>query len=154
MPSRDSVYVVENSEAQRINIGVTTNAVKGRLKDVNDIWLGRKGTCQICGGRLVLFEGRIPPHVKRGIDGCSGKWASTLEMDSLLAERYLASLKDQPGALSGVELGSVTRRIRRLERLLGLPRHSERAAGYWTIAAAFVTECAGEVERLSHSFFG
>ena len=150
--SRDFVYVLENPEAQRVKSGVTTNAVEGRLKDVNDMWSGRKGTCQICGGRLVLFEGRIPPHVKSGIDGCPGTWAPPLEMDSLLAERHLANLKDRLRALSGDELGSDTRRIRRLERLLRLPRHAARAVGYWSLAAAFVTERAGEVELLAHSF--
>jgi hypothetical protein len=148
---RGFVYVLENPEAQRVKIGVTSNAVEGRLQDVNDMWLGRKGTCQICGGRLVIFRGRMPPHVKSGI-ACNGKYAPPLEMDSVLAERHLASLKDHLRALSGVERGSVTRKIRRLERLLGLPRHSAQAVGFWTIAAAFITECAGEVELLSHSF--
>jgi hypothetical protein len=148
---RGFVYVLENPEAQRVKIGVTINTVEGRLQEVNDMWLGRKGTCQICGRRLVILRGRIPPHVKSGIR-CPGKYAPPLEIDSLVAERHLATLKDRLSALSGVERGSVTRMIRRLERLLGLPRHSAQAFGYWTISAAFATECAGEVELLTHSF--
>ena len=148
---RGSVYVLENAEAKRVKVGMTTNPVELRLRDVNDMWLGRKGTCQICGGRLVMFRGRIPPHVKSGIL-CPAKYAASLETDSVLAERHLANLKDRLGALSGTELGSVTRMIHRLERAIALPRHAARAVGHWTIATAFVTDYAGEVELLSHSF--
>ena len=58
---RGSVYILENPEAQRVKMGMTTNAVELRLREVNDMWLGRRGTCQICGGRLVLSAAKFPP---------------------------------------------------------------------------------------------
>lgn len=48
-----AVYIFENPKAQRVKVGVSTSSVGSRLSDVNDMWLGRKVTCQICGGRLV-----------------------------------------------------------------------------------------------------
>ena len=55
------VYIFENSKAQRVKVGMTINNVVGRLSDVNDMWLERKVTCQICGGRLVnIEEYRVP----------------------------------------------------------------------------------------------
>ena len=54
------IYVFENSDAQRVKVGMTgigVNNVGDRLRDINDMWLERKVTCQICGGRLVNIGG-------------------------------------------------------------------------------------------------
>jgi hypothetical protein len=82
------VYVFENSKAQRVKVGMTgigANTVEDRLRDVNDMWLERKVTCQICGGRLVNIGGLVPQHVKSGIR-CRGGRALPLEKDVALAE--------------------------------------------------------------------
>lgn len=61
-----AVYILENAQAQRVKVGMTAigvNDVADRLRDVNDMWLGRKVGCQICAGRLVNAGGRVtcPP---------------------------------------------------------------------------------------------
>ncbi len=58
-----SVYILENEKAQRVKVGVTTNNVALRLRDVNAIWLNKKVTCQICGSRrLANGLGLLPTH--------------------------------------------------------------------------------------------
>jgi hypothetical protein len=82
-----AVYILENLKAQRVKVGMTSigvNDVVDRLRDVNDMWLERKVTCQICGGRLVNVGERVPQHVKSGI-GCPGGNALPLEKDVALA---------------------------------------------------------------------
>src|SRR2546427_2988619 len=103
-----AVYIFENSKAQRVKVGMTINNIAGRLGDVNDMWLERKVTCQICGGRLVNMGGNVPQHVVSG-RGCPGGYALPLEKDIALAESHLGDLKDRLGELSGNEKGSVTR---------------------------------------------
>ena len=51
-----AVYVFENSKAQRVKVGMTgigLNNVGDRLRDVNDMWLERKVTCQRTLGQSV-----------------------------------------------------------------------------------------------------
>jgi hypothetical protein len=67
-----AVYIFENAEAQRVKVGMTSigvNDVVERLRDVNDMWLQRKITCQICGKHTSSFGGSVPHHVVSGI-GC------------------------------------------------------------------------------------
>src|SRR5438309_12033029 len=112
------IYVFENSDAQRVKVGMTgigVNNVGDRLKDVNDMWLERKVTCQICGGRLVNIGGHVPQHVVSGI-GCPGGNALPLERDMALAESHLENMTNLLTELSGSEKGSVTRKIRTLAK--------------------------------------
>ena len=54
-----AVYIFENSKAQRVKVGMTgigVNNVVDRLRDVNDMWLERKVSCQICGKRIFRFK--------------------------------------------------------------------------------------------------
>ena len=148
-----AVYILENSKAQRVKVGMTGNFtvdVVDRLRDVNNKWLGINATCQICGGRrLINASGLIPQHVVSGID-CSGGNALPLEKDVALAESYLENIKNRRNELSGNEKGSVTRIIKTLEKRIELHRYCERPTGMWQLSTAFYTECAGEVESLSH----
>ena len=57
-----AVYIFENSKAQRVKVGMTVNDPIDRLCDVNDMWIERKVTCQICGLRLVNIGGHVPHH--------------------------------------------------------------------------------------------
>src|SRR5687767_10301221 len=148
-----AVYIFENSKAQRVKVGMTINNVAGRLSDVNDMWLGRKVTCQICGGRLVIIEGHAPHHVKSGIR-CPGGNALPLEREVALAESHLENLKNRLIELCGSEKGSVTRQIKTLEKRIGLYRHYDRTVGAWQLSTAFYTECAERVELLSHEILG
>src|SRR5688500_3282964 len=103
-----AVYIFENPEAQRVKVGMTAigvNDVADRLRDVTDMWLERKVTCQICAGRLLNVGGRVPHHVKTGIR-CPGGDASPLEKDVALAESYLEHMKNRLSELSGSERGS------------------------------------------------
>lgn len=144
-----AVYIFENPKAQRVKVGVSTSSVASRLSDVNDMWLGRKVTCQICGGRLVNIAGYVPQHVVSG-RGCSGGGALPLEKDVALAESHLVFMKDRLSALSGTEKGSVTKIIKTLEKRIALYRHYVRPVGAWKFSTAFYTECAEQVELLSH----
>jgi hypothetical protein len=144
-----AVYVLENSVAQRVKVGMTINKVVDRLGHVNDMWLQRKVTCQICGGRLVGVSGRVPRHVVSG-RGCSGGDVLPLERDVSLAESHLEGMKASVDALFGSEKGSVTRKIKTLERRIVVYRNRERTVGAWQVRVAFHTRCAEQVELASH----
>jgi hypothetical protein len=145
------VYILVNVDARRVKVGTTTNDPADRLRAVNDMWHGRTGTCQICGGRLVITaRGQIPWHVVSG-RRCIGGLASPLEKEVALAERYLSSMQRRLGDLSGVEKGSVGRKIKTLERRIATYRRLPGAEGTWQLSAAIYTERAGEVELLSHA---
>lgn len=146
---RGHVYILENTEAQRVKVGMTINTVDSRLDDVNDMWLGRTVTCQICGGRLVNVLGLVPQHVVN-MRGCPGENALPLERDIALAELRLRDMKDRHGELSGSERGSVTRMIKTLEQRVERYRHYERPVGVWQFSVGFYTACAEQVELLSH----
>jgi hypothetical protein len=146
------VYVFENSEAQRVKVGMTgigVNHVEDRLRDVNDMWLERKVTCQICGGRLVNIGGLVPQHVKSGIR-CQGGRALPLEKDVTLAESYLANMKNRLSDLCDSEKGSTIRIVNTLEKRIERYRHHNRQVGKWQFRVAFYTEGVAEVESLSH----
>ncbi len=148
-----AVYIFENSKAQRVKVGMTimsTSNVVDRLRDVNDKWLERKVTCQICGGRrLVNIEGLVPQHVISG-RGCPGGDALPLEKDVTLAESYLENMKNRLSELSGSEKGLATRIVNNLEKRIERYRHHNRPVGEWQFRVAFYTECAEQVELLSH----
>ena len=109
------IYVFENSEAQRVKVGMTGigfNNVGDRLRDVNDMWLERKVTCQICGGRLVNVRGLVPEHGRY----CPGGRALPLEKDVALAESYLKNIRSRLNELVDTEKGSATRIANTLEK--------------------------------------
>jgi hypothetical protein len=147
-----AVYILENSEAQRVKVGMTSigvNDVVERLRDVNDMWLQRKITCQICGKHTISFGGSVPHHVVSGI-GCPGGNALPLEKDVVIAESHLEILKSRLSEMAGTEKGSVTRKIRTLEMRIEKFRHYNRPIGHWQFRVAFYTENVAEVEVLSH----
>ena len=151
---RGAVYILENPKAQRVKVGMTAigvNDVADRLRDVNDMWLERKVTCQICAGRLVNVGGRVPHHVKSG-DGCPGGDALPLEKDVALAESYLEHMRNRLSGLSGNEKASATRIVNTLEKRIERYRHHSRPVGEWQFRVAFYiyTEGVAEVESLSH----
>src|SRR5882724_9336520 len=120
-----AVYIFENTKAQRVKVGMTAigvNDVADRLRDVNDMWLERKVTCQICGKRSVNIAGHVPHHVVSGT-GCPGGNALPLEKTVATAELHLESMKTRLSRLSGTEKGSVTRRIETLARRIERYRH-------------------------------
>lgn len=146
------IYVFENSQAQRVKVGMTgigVNNVGDRLRDVNDMWLERKVTCQICGGRLVNVGGLVPEHVKSGIT-CSGGRALPFEKDVALAESHLANIRSRLEGLVATEKGSATRIVKTLEKRLERYRHHNQQTGTWEFSVAFHTEGVAEVESLSH----
>jgi len=153
-----AVYILENSKAQRVKVGMTINDITDRLRSVNDMWLGLKVTCQICGGRRLVNErgrppvnkrGLVPQHIVNGI-GCPGEGALPLEKDIALAESHLDNMKNHLSELSGSEKGSITRQINTLTKRIGLYRHWEQPVGIWQFSTAFYTKSADLVESLSH----
>ena len=146
----EAVYILENPKAQRVKVGMTINDVTDRLGSVNDMWLERKVTCQICGGRrLVNKRGLIPKHVISGKD-CPGGDELPLEKDVTLAESHLDNMKNSLSKFSGSEKGSITRIVRNLEKRIGLYQNHDQVVGMWQISTVFYTECAEQVELLSH----
>jgi len=147
-----AVYIIENSKAQRVKVGMTgigLNNVVDRLRDVNDTWLERKVSCQICGGRLVNVGGRVPHHVVSG-KGCPGGAALPLEKNVAMAESYLENMKSRISELSSTEKGSVSRKIKTLEKRIERYRHHNRPAGEWQFRVAFYTEGVAEIELRTH----
>jgi hypothetical protein len=144
-----AVYIFENLEARRVKVGMTINDVAARLEAVNDMWLGRKVTCQICGGRRFVCKGLVPQHVLSG-SSCPGGEALPLEKDVALAQSHLEQMRTQLDELSDSAKGSVTRKIKTLEKRIELYRQHERPAGEWQFRVAYYTECAEQVELLSH----
>ena len=146
------VYVFENSKAQRVKVGMTgigVNNVDDRLRDVNDMWLERKVTCQICGGRLLNIGGLVPQHVKSG-KRCPGGCALPLEKDVALAKSYLENTKNRLGGLADSEKGSATRIVNTLAKRIERYRRHNRQVGEWEFRVAFYTEGVAEVKSLSH----
>jgi hypothetical protein len=153
---RGAVYILENIEAQRVKVGMTINDVALRLRDANDMWLEHKITCQICGGRrlakLNVFAPRLlPKHVVSGIN-CPGGNALPLEGDIKLAQAHLENLRLRVGEVSSREKGSLIRKINTLEERIRLRSQHCRAVGTWKIGTVYHTECAEQVELLSHEF--
>jgi hypothetical protein len=117
---RGIVYVFENSQVKRVKVGMTgigVNSVSDRLRDGNDMWLERKVTCQICGGRLVNVGGFVPNHVAVA-KNCLGGAAPPLERDVGLAASYLESMRSRSIELHGTERGSIVRRLELWKREL------------------------------------
>lgn len=149
-----AVYILENSEAQRVKVGMTINDVASRLRDANDMWLEHKLTCQICGGRRLAPVFGSPPrimprHVVSGVD-CPGGNALPLEADDALAKAHLEKMNLSLSSVSGRQKISTVRRINTLEGRLGLRRLHSRGVGKWQINTVFYTKCAEQVELLSH----
>src|SRR6266699_2759379 len=134
-----AVYIFENAKAQRVKVGMTINNVVDRLAHVNDMWLGRKVTCQVCGGRLVNIGGHVPQHGGSG-RGCPGGNALPLERDMALAESHLQNMTNLLSELSGSEKGSVTRRIRTLAKRI------DKEAPFGEVFCCSVSEATEAVE--------
>lgn len=148
-----AVYIFENLKAQRVKVGVTimsTTTVEDRLRDANDKWLEKKATCQICGGRrMVNIKGLVPQHVVSG-NRCPGGNALPFEKDVTLAESYLENMNNRLCELSGVEKNSTTRIVNNLKKRIEKFRHYNGPVGAWQFKVAFYTECAEQVELLTH----
>jgi len=150
--SHGEVYIFENPEAQRVKVGMTgigVNSVLDRLRDVNYMWLGRKVTCQVCGGRLVNVGRLVPRHVKSGID-CPGGNALPLEKDVTLAQSHRESIIVRLGHLSGIEKASAIRIANTLEKRIEKFRNFRPPIGEWKFGIVFFTNGIAEVESISH----
>jgi len=144
------VYILENKKAKRVKVGMTINHATDRLQDVNDKWSNKKATCQICGGRrLVNIERLIPKHVVSG-NSCPGGGKPPLEKDVTLAKSHLNSIKNHLVGLSGAEKGSATRIVNNLKNRIEKYQHHNEPVGVWQVHTVFYTECAEEVELMSH----
>lgn len=145
-----AVYIFENPKAQRVKVGVTVNDVVHRLRAINQVWLERKVTCQICGARFLdRREGQVPEH-GGSVPGCPGGGKLALEKDVAVAESYLENMKRDLSELSGSKKGSVARRIKTLAKRIELYRDYEGIVGSWRLSTTFYTESAGRVESLAH----
>lgn len=155
-----AVYIFENAKARRVKVGVTgatINYVLGRLRDVDIKWSSKKATCQVCGApRLASKDGLMPQHaglMPQFVDSrriCLGANELPLEKDVRIAESHLERLKQALHKLSGSEKGSVARQTKTLEKRIELYRDYQQPEGIWQFSTAFYTDCAGQVELLTH----
>ncbi len=147
---KGTVYILENSEAKRVKIGVTINNPNERLKDVNRMWLGTKGRCQVCGNRRLLeLNGLMPKHVLSG-KHCSGSHALPIESDKTVAIEELKSLEDELKKIQGKSKGSAVKRINSLAKLIDDQQDVQRLTGSWSLRASFNSEIAYQVEEIVH----
>ena len=147
-----SVYVLVNLTAGRTKVGMAgigVNDVADRLRDINDMWMGRKITCQICGGRLVNAGGLTPAHVKCG-RACPGGSVPPLEQSVAVAEQHLVETQSRINALAGAEKGSAVRIAKTLMQRIEKYRHYVQPVGEWRFCVAYFTEGVAEVESLTH----
>ena len=153
---RGTVYILENPAAERVKVGMTINAVELRLRDANAMWLERKITCQICGARrlakITYPKPRVMPLHSTSGSICPGGNAQPLEHDTSLAWKHLENLRIRAEMLKGSEKASITRQINKLDERLTLRSQHKRAVGKWSIATVYNTDCAEQVELLSHEY--
>jgi hypothetical protein len=139
-----TVYILENAEAKLVKVGVTINNPNDRLIDVNRMWLGIKGICQVCGNRRLLnARGLMPKHVL-SMRHCTGSEAPPIEKDITLAEQELNKYKQHKINSSSA------RRIQSLEKLINAYRDAPLRVGVWTLHSAFKTNNAYVVESIAH----
>jgi hypothetical protein len=146
---KGAVYILANPEAGRVKVGMTTNSPELRLKDYNDIWWGKKVTCQICGGRVFNMGRRIKKHRAQSRD-CPGGGQLPIERDVALAEAHLHELERRARGLPGSQRSSVTRKINKLKERIERYRYYEPPVGDWSLDTSFFTESAEWVEQLAH----
>ena len=139
------VYVFENSKAQRVKVGMTgigVNNVGDRLRDANDMWLGRRS--------LARFVEDVWSTSGALFLNMPGGRALPLEKDVALAASYLQNVRSRLNELVDSEKGSATRIANTLEKRLERYRHRNRQVGTWQFRIAFFTKGVAEVESLSH----
>lgn len=147
-----SVYVLENPTAERVKVGMTgigVNDVADRLRDVNDMWLDRRVTCQVCGRRIKKVEGLVPPHPTYG-NHCPGSNALPLEESVQIATTQLANILSAVDSLKGNEKASATRRAKTLAQRVRRYSNRARVEGEWRFYVAYYTDGPWEVEALVH----
>lgn len=139
-----SVYILENVEANLVKVGVTVNNPNERLLDVNRMWLGLKGICQVCGNRRLLdTEGFIPKHVV-SLRHCIGSNLLPVEKDISFVSQQLSECMDNSQKILN------SRRVRSLEKLIELHKNAPKRVGIWTLKKTFKSKCAYEVESIAH----
>lgn len=149
--SDGKVYILENQDAKLVKVGMSNHDVVSRRIDVNQIWLGTKGTCQGCGVRLHLKRLNnhrfIPTH-----GTCVGGNSFPLEKDSTLAKAILEEMRVNNRLLVGSEKASNSRKINKLEERIKKFEALEKRIGVWKINTVYYIDQAEEVESLTHKF--
>lgn len=147
------VYILENPEAGLVKVGMTNNEVENRRIEVNQMWLGTKGTCQICGVRIqvkrINHQRLIPKHVISG-GPCPGGNYLPLEKDTTLAKAHLEKMRTNHVELTGNVMGSNTRRINTLEERIKRFEAFDKRLGVWKINTVYYTDNAENVELRTH----
>ena len=125
------LYILENTTVGLVKIGATINSPHGRLLEINRMWLGEKGLCQICNcWRVLKDKRRMPPHVLGGMP-CGGSNHPPLHIDTKHAEQEVAILQDEL-------LTELSDKIPVAKKINGLKKRIEffktfKAEGEWTL---------------------
>jgi len=151
-----SVYIFENTEAERVKVGTTgcnRYEVSRRLETINEMWEQTRCTCPICGAKVRLtFKDLIGQHYVSGIS-CQGAGNPPLERDISVAEEYLKELEDNHSQLVGAEKCSNTKRIKTLKKRIEQFRDYKQPVGEFKCRVIF--KGVGEpVEKGAHEILG
>ncbi len=148
-----SVYIMENKEAELVKVGYTFNCHERRRVEINQLWLGTQGTCQICAVRLhvkrINRKKLIPKHPEYGVS-CTGSYSLPLEKDSTLARAHLMKLRTSLKELTGTEKGSLVRKVNKLEERIKRFEGFDRLVGIWRVNTVYYTAKAEAVESEAH----
>lgn len=147
------IYILTNKDAGLVKVGMTTSSVEERCIDINRMWLGSKGTCQICGVRLLLKRfnhKRVLPEHPKTAARCPGGLELPLERSNLHAEKYLNELKEEVVTLTGSKKGSKTKAINTLSKRIIRFREMPKAVGVWTVGHTFKVNNVEYVEKKIH----
>ena len=144
------IYILENTEAQRVKVGCTMNNPALRVEDMNDLWSGRKGTCQVCGSRRVVgADNLMPRHYPNGIE-CFGGGFLPVASDTEIAEAHLRDLEQEIKLSTGVEKGSAVRQAKKLRERIGLYKNKDQLVGTWKLVGSYDALEIEEIEKRVH----
>lgn len=143
------VYILQNKEAQRIKIGATLNNPDARLLDINRMWSGIKGRCQICLNWRMLNDGRLPNHVLT-MKHCPGSGELPFEYSIDLAEKQLLDLEENCRRNKGAAHNFATKRIKNLRNALVNYKENPVRIGKWELLTSYKTDSAYLIEKVVH----
>lgn len=144
------IYILENTEAQRVKVGCTTNNPVLRVEDMNDLWSGRRGICQVCGARRLVGPDNLMPKHGIGIDDCFGVGFLPIALDTEIAEAHLRDLEQEIRLSTGAAKGSATRQANKLRERIGMYKNKGKLVGIWKLVDSYDALEIEEIEKRVH----
>jgi len=108
-----------------------------KVEDMNNLWSGRKGICQVCGSRRMVGPDNLLPKHRSGIDNCFGVGFLPVALDTQIAEAHLRDLEQEIKLGTGVEKASAVRKAKKLRERIGLYKNRDRLVGTWKLVDSY-----------------